>query len=102
MAARRRVKAAPIAPPETATTCHRPHVDADLLRAARVKAYLLLLATDGLLHGAGTYTHEEFTEEEPLSLLAHDLAQDLAKLGRQADGPAVERLAAVEAKKGAM
>jgi hypothetical protein len=45
----------------------------------------MLLALDGLRFGAGTYTHEQFGEADTLYPLAHDLAVDLATLGKQGD-----------------
>jgi hypothetical protein len=73
--------------PRHVATCPRGHVDEDLLRDARKKAYVLLLATDGLL-SAGTYMHEEPErgkfDAEALQWLAYEVSHDLAELGKQA------------------
>jgi hypothetical protein len=59
---------------------------------------VLLLATDGLRYGAGTYTHEETGpgpilghgkfEAEVLQMMAHELSSALAELGKQTEGAA--------------
>lgn len=99
MAARQRRKVAAAVP-----ACGRAHVDEDLLRDARKKAFVLLLATDGVLRGGGTYTHEERGsgpilgtgkfEAEALQTMAFEISSALAELGKQADGDEAEKAGA--------
>jgi hypothetical protein len=83
MNARRRTKVLPLPTPATKAA----HINHTLLDEARKDAYVLLLALDGILHGAGDYMHaEKEVESTAPSGLAAALSAKLATIGRQADG----------------
>lgn len=84
MSARRRcAKVVPL--PTSAVSSPVPRIDRDLLDEARKEAFVLLLALDGILFGAGTDTHEDAEiQHGALSDLALSLSNKLATIARQA------------------
>jgi hypothetical protein len=87
MSARRRPKVTALPTPPARAS--EPYINHDLLTAARKDAFVLLLAPDGILFGAGTYTHEETEiQDGAVADLALALSTKLATIGRQAAGEA--------------
>jgi hypothetical protein len=83
VSARRRAKVGPL----PTSTPPAPRINEDLLHEALTDAFVLLLALDGILLGAGVYTHEDdAVRDGALSGLALALSTKLATIGRQAAG----------------